>query len=230
MNSSTLTVKRLHGGLVSHGFYPLAMSSVLALTFLAVRMSYFGSPAFRFLIWNLFLAWIPFALSFWISQMHQSAPTRRWRLVIPAAAWLAFFPNAPYILTDLMHLRPGQYGWWYDLGMILMFAWAGMFLGVTSLRAMHDVVRDICGAVFGWFFVLATVMLSGLGVYLGRFRRWNSWDILTQPHGLVADVLSRFTQLQDHPRTIGVTLMFGSILLMCYVTLRMISLPRHDAR
>ncbi len=96
--------------------------------------------------------------------------------------WLAMFPNAPYIITDFIHLYEiPPLTWWFDLGMILTFALSGLFLGIVSLRTMHDLVRPKLGAVIGWLFVAVASLLSGFGVYLGRFQRLNSWDLLTKP-------------------------------------------------
>ncbi len=94
-----------------------------------------------------------------------------------AALWLVFFPNAPYIITDLLHLS-AQDGVpvWYDLILLSAFAWTGAMLGMISLGLMHVLVARVAGGAWSWIFVLGVLMLSGFGVYLGRFPRWNSWD------------------------------------------------------
>jgi uncharacterized membrane protein len=189
---------------------------LLGFGFLAVRMMYFENRGFAFLVWNLFLAWIPYACSLAAAKLDERG--RRGACLLAAAAWLAFFPNAPYIVTDLVHLRPWGFAWWYDLGLILTFAWTGCFLAVASLHAMREIVRRRVGAIASWLFVFITAGLSGVGIYLGRFLRWNSWDVLTQPHALASDLASRLAQPHVHPRTLGVTLMFSAFLLMCYVT------------
>ena len=129
------------------------------------------------------------------------------------------FPNAPYIFTDLIHWRnrPPVMPWWFDLGLVLMFALAGCFAGIVSLKMMHDLVRRAVGGVGGWAFVVIVAMLSGFGVYLGRFERWNSWDILTQPRRVIMTTLYKSLHPHLFDRTFGVTLMFGAMMLVTYV-------------
>jgi uncharacterized membrane protein len=128
------------------------------------------------------------------------------------------FPNAPYIFTDLIHWRHRyEMPWWYDLGLILTFGLAGCFCALASLRIMHELVRARCGAAAGWAFVLVVTLLSGLGIFLGRFLRYNSWDLLTHPHVIVGRTVRGLLDPLGHARPIGVTLMFGTMLLACYV-------------
>jgi hypothetical protein len=115
------TIDRLiqsHRFLARRGLYPILLSSLLAIglfasrAYLVVRLE--NSPAislghtltYAFLVWNLFLAWIPFLSSLWAARIHQRFPSHWWYLLIPGALWLAFFPNAPYIVTDFLHLMP----------------------------------------------------------------------------------------------------------------------------
>jgi uncharacterized membrane protein len=152
--------------------------------------------------------------------VHRRYPKQWWLLLIPGAFWLVFFPNAPYIITDLGHLaeRP-PVPLWYDVGTVSMFALTGLFLGVHSLRIMHGLVRNYVGPFLGWLFVIAVLPLGGLGVYLGRFLRWNSWDLLVQPKGVLSDVALRLANPWEHPRTLGVSLLFAAILLISYLSI-----------
>jgi uncharacterized membrane protein len=110
---------------------------------------------------------------------------------LSAFAWLVFFPNAPYILTDLQHLgnpKP-DVPLWFDMLLIIWFAWTGLLLGLVSLFLMHGIVIREFGRVTGWGFVLAVGVLSSLGVYIGRFLRWNSWDLFLQPLVRISDLM-----------------------------------------
>jgi uncharacterized membrane protein len=98
----------------------------------------------------------------------------------------------------------------------LTFALAGCFLGVVSLRIMHDLVRQRLGRTLGWLFVLIVTTLSGFGIYLGRFQRFNSWDLLTHPHRVYGLMLRGLLDPLSHSRTWGVTLMFGAMMLVTY--------------
>jgi uncharacterized membrane protein len=131
---------------------------------------------------------------------------------------MVFLPNGPYILTDFWHLQE-QAGvpLWFDIGLLAAFAWAGLVSAVYSMRTMHKLVRDIAGPLVGWSFAAGTAGLAGLGVYLGRFLRWNSWDLVLNPKGVLADVAIRLADPLQHPRTLGVTLLFAAILFVCYL-------------
>ncbi len=161
----------------------LCGASVASVMLYRLRVMLSGSMDYLFLLWNLFLAWLPLTMAYIASSF---ASRRRYILliVVPAAAlWLLFFPNAPYILTDLFHLRhPREHvPVWFDTLLINWFAWTGLLLGVFSLSLMHDIVRRAFGRVTGWLFVFSVGALCGVGIYIGRFLRWNSWDIIFHP-------------------------------------------------
>ena len=138
---------RLHRFLAARSFYALALCSLLALGVLAGRIVLSDTFGFRFLVWNLFLAWVPYLLSLLTEALHRPAAPRRLAAALTGCGWLLFFPNAPYLVTDFVHL-PGARGvpWWYDVGLLAIFAWTGCFLGVVSLWRMQRVVRRSAGA------------------------------------------------------------------------------------
>ena len=213
-------LRRTHHFFIQQGAYPVLLSTALAISLYTGRVLQSERLTFLFLVWNLFLAWIPYLASVGAIYFHQRYPRKWWLLLPPAALWLAFFPNAPYILTDLLHLayRP-PVPYWYDIGLLIVFAWTGLFLGIYSLRLMQGMVQDYAGGVVGWMFVLASLGLSGLGIYMGRFLRWNSWDLVFHPQAVVSDVAVRLANPLDNPRTVGVTMLFAAILFISYVTL-----------
>ena len=189
-----------------------------ALVVLRVERS--GSLFYVFLVWNLFLAWIP-----WLAGQGFRASSRRRnsRLLRLGwfALWLLFLPNAPYILTDLLHLGPRPLvPLWYDLALLLSCAGTGLLLGYVSLLEVQDAVEEQLGRRAGWMVAAGSLVLSGFGIYLGRFLRWNSWEVLTDPAGLFGDIADRLFNPASHPRTYGVTLVFGIGLLLGYIALR----------
>lgn len=141
-----------------------------------------------YLVWNLFLALIPLACALGIDGLVRLG---RGRLALALGVpWLLFLPNAPYILTDFIHLQRTQSPWaWGHLLLLVWFSFAGLASGVLSLHLVHRLVTRQWGAWTGWVFVTVTALLSGLGVALGRFRRWNSWDILQQPQDIAWDIV-----------------------------------------
>lgn len=170
----------------------LFVASLISVALLRLRTVMSGSMDYLFLLWNLFLAWLPLGMAYLASSL---ASRRRYVLltVLPAAAlWLLFFPNAPYILTDFFHLRHPrpEVPLWFDALLINWFAWTGILLGIVSLFMMHNIVRKAFGRITGWLFVLGVGTLSSVGIYLGRFLRWNSWDVILHPLARLGEILS----------------------------------------
>ena len=195
----------------------LAALSVAAVGLLAVRMDRVGEPAFIFLTWNLFLAWVPFVLSLCLAAVHGRGGPRPLLWVL-GAGWLLFLPNAPYILTDFIHLgRVGGAPLWFDAALIGTFAAAGLVLGLASLLVVHHVVEVRAGRVIGWVVAVSSLVLSAIGIYLGRFPRFNSWDVVTDPHGLVAVVLQRLADPLGNPFLLRFGVMMSMLLLGAYL-------------
>lgn len=194
--------------------------SLAAVGLLAVRIDRVGEPAFVSLTWNLFLAWIPFVLSLCVAAVHGRGGPRPLLWVL-GAAWLLFLPNAPYILTDFIHLAPAAgVPLWLDAGLISMFAFTGLLLGYASLYLVQAVVRETAGAFAAWTAALGALGLASVGIYLGRFVRLNSWDFFTNPHHLAYLVRLRLADPFGNPRLIAVvvtsTLMLGAAYLLVY--------------
>ena len=198
----------------------LTVSSALSVALFGLRVLYSGSEIYLFLVWNLFLAWIPFlcALTLWWLDLPRS---RIAVLAIPLlAGWLLFFPNALYIISDLIHLtQRGRVPVWYDALVLFSFAWNGLMLGLASLWIVQSVIDHWFGRVASWLWVGASISLTGFGVYLGRFLRWNSWDILTEPGALFSDIAERVLNPAQHPQAIVFTVVFSSFLSMAYLTI-----------
>jgi uncharacterized membrane protein len=211
----------LHQLAKRYSFYPLAFWTILAGALLAARMAYSGTHQYGFLVWNLFLAWIPYLASLWIEAVYGRQAGRWPRLLLPGAIWLLFLPNAPYIVTDLVHLslhRPPA-PLWYDAVLIFTFAWTGCLLGVVSLRIVQARVRAWSGTAAAWVFALAVIGLCGPGIYMGRVLRWNSWDVLVRPVGMLGTVLEAATNPLSHWPAIAASLIFAGVMLGCYVTI-----------
>jgi len=215
----TNRVYQINQHLLDNHFYALLLSSGLAIGLLASRVWLSQSHTLSFLVWNLFLAWVPYFWSLWALSIHRRRPRRWWSLLLPGALWLLFFPNAPYLITDLIHLyqRPGI-PLWYDIGLLMSFVWAGCFLAMTSLNIMHQIMRDYAGRVWSWISVIGIMGLCGLGIYVGRFLRWNSWDLFLYPTDVLGDIGHRLIHPFSHLQAYGVTLLFAAFLFVCYGT------------
>lgn len=196
-------------------FTALGFASAASFVMVLARVLYTGEKTYLFLLWNLFLAWIPFLIALSIySGRIRSRPL----VLLAAAVWLLFFPNAPYIITDFVHLRYQQGApIWYDATLIASFAWTGLFLGLVSLRMMQSLVRNRFGSTVGWCMALGVLLLSSFGVYLGRYQRWNSWDIISNPGALALDILDKVLHPLSHPSVVGMTVIFALFMLVAYV-------------
>jgi uncharacterized membrane protein len=198
----------------------LLIASITSCLLLLSRNLIAGSWRQLYLPWNLLLAWLPLCFA-WLATRENTASARgRWRFRLQALAWLLFFPNAPYILTDLSHLPSNFQGrFWVDLALILLFALTGLVLGFLSLYLMHVVVAKRFGWVRGWLFAAAAAGLGGIGICLGRFLRWNSWDAILNPGELLADLWWCVLKLSETPRLLVVPPLFATLLFVAYVLL-----------
>jgi uncharacterized membrane protein len=221
----------------------LLLSSAAGLALLAFRFYYGGTAGYSFMPWNLFLAWLPLGFALGITALRR-VPFSGPPVLGLGLLWLLFFPNAPYLLTEFIHLDP-QYAVyerpiqslasvsphrdipvWFDALLILTFAWVGLLMGFVSLHLVQHAVRERLGAAWGWLTVVAVLCLSGFGVSLGRFERWNSWDLFSRPAHLLADVGARVLNPLDHIRTTGVTLALSAFLLLAYLSLEALAAAR----
>ncbi len=207
----------IHGRQQWAALVALALASALCFGLVQFRAIYSDHVAFTAFFWNLFLAWIPLAATLPIYGMRRSRG-RRWPIVgVCFVVWFLFFPNAPYIVTDLQHLvkRPGV-PLWYDLITIMSFALTGLFVGYLSLYLMQEVVRGWYGRAVSWAFALGMLGVSAFGIYLGRFVRWNSWDALTAPLATVADA-ARIANPATNPQALAFSGTFFAFSLVCYL-------------
>lgn len=202
-------------------FLLLNVACAACIVLVGARVAYTDSTRHTGLIWNLFLAWIPFILSY---LAHALSWKRLWvYLAIPFVAflWLLFFPNAPYMLTDLQDLARGasqDAPLWYDVIIVVWCSWTGTLLGVISLYLMQDIIARTFNRWVGWAFVFFISGLSSFGIYIGRFVRLNSWDILQDPAetamtilGIVIDPTRRLAAF-----TLAYTFFFLFIFLLLY--------------
>ena len=207
-------------------FVLLNTACAVCISLVAVRVAYSDSSRHTGLIWNLFLAWIPFILAY---VAHAVSWRRIWLyLIIPVIAflWLIFYPNAPYMLTDLQDLArvSSSAPLWYDVIIVVWCSWTAMLLGIVSLYLMQDIVMRTFGRVVGWSFIFVISVLSSFGIYIGRFVRLNSWDILQNPGetavsilGLIIDPSRRLAAF-----TLSYTFFFLFVYLLLYSFSRML--------
>ncbi len=169
--------------------------------------------SYVFLPFNLILAWIPLGVAYSFSQTKN-----QFKLFFLFLLWLVFFPNSPYIITDLIHLKPrNNFPLWFDSVFLYSFAFTGLMLGMFSAILIYRKLKEIFSLTTAKGTMLFAMLLSGYGVYIGRFLRWNSWNILTHPFEILGDTLVRLLHPFEYPRTYGMTLLIGALLFLVFM-------------
>lgn len=159
----------------------------LSIVLLMIRMKLNQSFFYLFLVWNLFLAIIPYAITTYLCTKNKIS---KWSLLFYFCIWLLFLPNAPYIITDLLHLRHSdRYLMWLDVLVVISFAYNGLILFFLSLSDMETILKPFIGEKKRFFLTLVVFFLTGFGIYLGRFLRYNSWEIAQSPFALFDDIM-----------------------------------------
>lgn len=185
--------------------------SAVALALWAVRRAWAGPAGFSWLLWNLGLAWIP-----WLAARRLGAARGRASAIGWGALSLLFLPNAPYLVTDFVHLRPRPpVPLWFDALLFAGFALVGCTLGWGAMEQAHARLAREVGRRRAAIAMALLFPLVGFGVYLGRFERWNSWDLLTRPRALLVGALSA----AGEPTALAFSAGFGLFLAVGYQVL-----------
>lgn len=185
-----------------------------------VRVIATGYLTYLFLVWNLFLAFVPYVVSEWLSRNTQVIENR-WKLTIILLLWLLFIPNSFYIVTDLFHLEQFDTApKWFDLLLLFSFAWNGILLGILSVRKVELVLNSIIGKKFSLFIVFAVMWLNGFGIYVGRYLRYNSWDVITQPFSLFGEMLQIIIHPLQNKMEWGMITAWSVFMTLLYVTIK----------
>jgi len=211
----------------------LFLSMLFSCLLTAARVVHTEHRHFIFLVWNLFLAYIPYFISTQLTRMGARGEGTRtgakrglgwWML---ALLWLLFIPNSFYIITDLYHLgdlyNDRTMPQWFDLAMILSFVWNGLLLGVLSVRQMERIFLPRLTLLGELLFLYPVMWLNALGIYIGRYLRYNSWDIVTDPTRLLRDIATMVVHPLRHQNTWDMVLCFSILMTLIYLLMKRIS-------
>ena len=187
----------------------LSALSILSATFLAIRFGITHGGWYVMINWNLFLAWMPLFLSLWFERVSQHEPGSKLKLASIGTLWLLFFPNAPYVITDFIHIQhttgiPA----WHDALMIFSYAMTSLICGLLSFHWMRQNLMQIIPK-WSEYVMLAVLPLSGFGIYLGRVKRLNSWHPFTKPGLLLQQILESLVNKQAILMTLEFSVMIG---------------------
>jgi len=194
----------------------LIFLTLFCILLVAFRIHKSGEPTYFFMFWNLFLAVIPLMLSRLcrIEWIIRNAGLTIYGIIF---LWLLFLPNAPYIITDFVHLEEqDSIPVWYDLLLLAFFALEGLLLGILSVTEMEKTVVRMHSAPAGKWFALISLVLSSLGVYMGRFLRYNSWDFFISPVEIITNVGGRLLNPLANRGLYGMIMILSVLLITLY--------------
>lgn len=202
-------------------FASLVLTTGLCALLLVLRVQRSHHSTYIWLLWNLFLAWLPAGFALIAYNIDPRGSRLGWGVIAGCAVlWLVFFPNAPYLVTDLIHLhRQADVPFWFDLILLVTFGWTGLFLGFVSLFLMQDIVRRATTPLMSWLFAFGVLTLGGFGIYLGRFLRWNSWDVFFAPTQILGALADGLRHPLAHFQTIVFSLIFAVFFATTYLML-----------
>lgn len=203
----------------------LLLSSVLCCLMVTIRYVRMDSLKYGFLIWNLFLAWTPLLFAYLLKlknyptgflSMPNSIVGKKEKFIFLAlfSLWLLFFPNAPYIVSDLIHLR-----WnkgtiiWFDAVLFFCFAATGLQVGLLSLYLIQKSLEEVTNRWLAFHIIAGSIWLSGFGIYMGRDLRINSWDLFTQPIELIQTTIHKLS-IHGVQMTMVYAVLIGTVYLI----------------
>ena len=198
----------------------LLLSSLFSILLAFARVAYTRELMFIFLIWNLFLAFVPYAIT-QVCMQKISWIENTFKFLAVLIVWLLFIPNTFYIITDLFHLQERDpVPLWFDLALIFSFAWNGLLMGVLSIRQMEKLITIKWPIKQEWLFVLPIMFLNAFGIYIGRYLRYNSWDVISRPFGLAEDMLYLFMHPLRNRFDWSMIFCFAMLMSLIYISIK----------
>lgn len=198
----------------------LLVASAVTLSLFTVRWLRNGTAQYSYLVWNLLLAWLPLLFALWLARVLRSKLWSSWEALLVSMLWLIFLPNSFYMVSDFIHLKNiGTVDLLYDAVMFTSFVYLGLTIGFSSLYLVHIKLKQRFNAVVSGSWIGLVLLLASFAIYLGRDLRWNSWDILTNPAGLLFDISDRALQPSGYGQIIVTVFSFFALLMSMYMVL-----------
>ncbi len=192
--------------------------SLVSCVFLLVQMYSTESTAYWYLTWNLFLAWVPLILTGVLLRLLRKRLWSNWLPALVTFAWLIMLPNTFYMISDFIHIKElSRADLLFGVVMFTSFVFTAALIGFSSLYMVHAELRRRLGSHLSHTLVGIILLACSFAIYLGRDLRWNSWDILINPAGILFDVSDRLIHPYGHPGIVTTTLSFFVLLGSLYV-------------
>lgn len=204
--------------------HPLSVLAGALLLLCIIRIGFTFQIGYLFLVWNLFLAVLP--LLWWNLLLRANASKwnhRRAAIAALALLWLLFLPNAAYLLTDFYHLNGDvlvnlrdsearhvvDYGrgsslYIFDSFLLLLGVLFGLLAGGKALLDCFLALKKKLSKLQSITVLSAIILLSSIGVYIGRFSRFNSWDVFTGPHKIIMDLVGIISSPNTLSHSLGI--------------------------
>jgi uncharacterized membrane protein len=184
---------------------------IFCVSLLLIRAKITHSTFLFFLVWNLFLAYTPLAISSLLINNIILIEKRRYFYLL-LLCWLLLLPNAPYLITDFVHLKKdNSIPVWFDVLLLASFTITGLLFGMASMHTIFRILSIKFSIVRAKLIMGIVCGLCGFGIYLGRFLRYNSWDVLQKPISLTADIFTSLFATETYRAAWGITLGFGML-------------------
>lgn len=198
----------------------LGLSSLVSLVLMGSRIVRSDSLRYSFLVWNLLLAWVPLGLAWWLVRFLRTHSWLSWQAIGLTALWFIFLPNSFYLVSDFVHLRATyEVNILYDVVLLTSFAFNGLVLGFMGLYAVHRELLKRFVPYAAHTIVGFILLICSFAIYLGRYLRWNTWDILASPAGILFDISDRVINPSTHLRTFTTTATFFILLSSMYMVM-----------
>lgn len=203
--------------------------SLLCISLFLVRVAVTGVWRFSFVVENLALAWLGLFFGWLLANQLLNRNWLSWQNVLLTILWLMFLPNTWYVLTDFIHVSvTGEISQLYDIVLIATLVFSGFIMGFASLFIVHREFLGRLGRAVSAEIVTLVILLSSFTIYLGRDLRWNTWDVITNPAGVVLNVSDRVIDPLGNPRALNVTALFFILIWVMYFGLWSFIGPKKD--
>ncbi|OGL25153.1 hypothetical protein A2884_00170 [Candidatus Saccharibacteria bacterium RIFCSPHIGHO2_01_FULL_48_12] len=223
MDSSQLLSKRVLGA--------LGLLSGLCIFLYVLRVLATGTDRYLFTAQNLALAWVALLFGWLLTRQLTKSSWLSWQAIGLSLLFVVFLPNSWYVLTDFWHVEPtGEISLLYDISLVFTLVVCGFALGFISLYLIHIELMRRLSRRLSHLIIATTLLISSFGIYLGRDLRWNTWDVVSHPEGLIINVSDRVVDPLEHPRAITVTILFFVLLSTMYAAIWLASGPHKSER
>jgi uncharacterized membrane protein len=205
--------------------------SLLCLFFFVFQHFATGAIRYWFIPENLGLSWLSLIFAWALLRQLGERRWLSWQNILLTALWLGFLPNAWYVLTDFMHIYPsGDSGHLYDIVLMSTLVVSGFIVGFTSLYLVHRELQKRLGTAAGLIVIGFIILISSFAIYLGRFLRWNTWDVVTNPGGIILNVTDRIVDPLGYPRALNLTALFFIFISIIYLAIWLFLRPPVDSK